>query len=112
MRPKVQHVDPAPLRAARERARLTLAELAQRAGIALSTLHLAERHGVVSDETAARIAAALGLKAEALGLPALAPVERYEAEVAVAVEPMKRRARAQAEAVEADVHETGAMEKR
>jgi len=55
-------VTPSPLRAARERAGLTREQLAVRAGLSSSTLYLAERAGLVSDATAAKLAAALGVE--------------------------------------------------
>jgi len=57
---------PSPLRDARERAGLTREQLAVRAGLSSSTLYLAERAGLVSDTTAAKLAAALGVPAEEL----------------------------------------------
>jgi len=55
-------VTPSPLRAARERAGLTREQLAVRAGLSSSTLYLAERAGLVSDATAAKLAAVLGVE--------------------------------------------------
>ncbi len=66
MRASLRHFNPDPLRAARLGAGLSLAELAVRARVAVSTLSLAERHGLVSPATAGRLAGALGLPAEAL----------------------------------------------
>lgn len=51
-----------PVRAARERAGLTREQLAVRAGLSSSTLYLAERAGLVSDATAAKLAIALGIE--------------------------------------------------
>jgi DNA-binding XRE family transcriptional regulator len=55
-----------PVRAARERAGLTREQAAVRAGLSSSTLYLAERAGLISDETAAKLAAALGVEAREL----------------------------------------------
>jgi transcriptional regulator with XRE-family HTH domain len=54
------------VRAARERAGLTREQLAVRAGLSSSTLYLAERAGLVSAMTAAKLAAALGVPVEEL----------------------------------------------
>lgn len=69
MRPILQRVDPEPLRAARHLAGLSLAELAVRARVAISTLTLAERHGLVTPATACRLAEALGVPSSALSPP-------------------------------------------
>lgn len=52
---------PTPLRAARERAGLTQAALAARAGLTLGTVSLVDRSGYVTPSTAAKLAAALGI---------------------------------------------------
>ncbi len=54
------------LQSARRRASLTQVQLAARAGIALSTLSLAERFGVLSKRTAEKIAAVLQVAVEDL----------------------------------------------
>jgi transcriptional regulator with XRE-family HTH domain len=55
-----------PIRDARERAELSQYDLARKANVHPSTVSVAERGCRVSDETLARIAAALGVPAEAL----------------------------------------------
>ncbi|HEX9051668.1 MAG TPA: helix-turn-helix transcriptional regulator [Anaeromyxobacter sp.] len=55
-----------PVRAARERAGLTREQLAVRAGLSSSTLYLAERAGLLSDESATKLAKVLGVTAEEL----------------------------------------------
>ncbi|ACG73251.1 transcriptional regulator, XRE family [Anaeromyxobacter sp. K] len=55
-----------PVRAARERAGLTREQLAVKAGLSSSTLYLAERAGLVSAATAAKLAAVLGVAAAEL----------------------------------------------
>jgi transcriptional regulator with XRE-family HTH domain len=59
--------DPAnPIRSARERSGLTREQLAVKAGLSLSTVYLAERAGLVSEATAAKLARALGVSAKEL----------------------------------------------
>lgn len=55
-----------PVRARREQAGLTREQLAVRAGISSSTLYLAERAGLLSEETAAKLARALRVAVEEL----------------------------------------------
>lgn len=55
-----------PVRAARERAGLTREQLAVKAGLSSSTLYLAERAGLVSPATAAKLAGVLGVPAKDL----------------------------------------------
>ncbi len=55
-----------PVREARERAGLTREQLAVRAGIAGSTLYLVERAGLISEATAAKLSAVLGVPVEDL----------------------------------------------
>jgi transcriptional regulator with XRE-family HTH domain len=55
------------VREARERAGLTREQLAVKAGIAGSTLYLAERAGLISEATAVKLATALGVRPEELG---------------------------------------------
>jgi transcriptional regulator with XRE-family HTH domain len=57
---------PSRVRAAREARGLTREQLAVRAGVSSSTLYLAERAGLLSDATAAKVAAVLGVPAEEL----------------------------------------------
>jgi len=57
------------VRAARERAGLTREQLAVRAGISSTTLYLAERAGLISAATAAKLAPILGVSANALREP-------------------------------------------
>lgn len=57
---------PSPVRSARERAGLTREQLAVKAGLSSSTLYLVERAGLISDATAAKLAAALGVSAAEL----------------------------------------------
>ncbi len=54
------------VRAARQRARLTQAQAAVRAGIAITTLALAERFGACSRLTAEKLAPVLGCRPEDL----------------------------------------------
>ena len=56
---------PNPIRNARERAGLSRAQLAVRAGVSFSTVSLAER-GLVTTTTAAKIAPVLGVDVAAL----------------------------------------------
>lgn len=60
------HVHPSPVRRARERAGLSREQLAVKAGISSTTLYLAERAGLISANTAAKVAAVLGVSAEEL----------------------------------------------
>jgi transcriptional regulator with XRE-family HTH domain len=60
------HAHPSPLRRARERAGLSREQLAVRAGVSSTTLYLAERAGLLSPNTAAKVAAVLGVSAEEL----------------------------------------------
>jgi transcriptional regulator with XRE-family HTH domain len=55
-----------PVRLARERAGLTREQLAVKAGVGSTTLYLAERAGLISPATAAKIAPVLGVPAEEL----------------------------------------------
>ena len=55
-----------PIRAAREAAGLSREALAARAGVSCSTLRIAERAGLVSELTAAKVAVVLGVEADAL----------------------------------------------
>jgi len=57
------------VRAARERAGLTREQLAVRAGMSSTTLYLAERAGLISAATAAKLAPILGVSANALREP-------------------------------------------
>lgn len=57
---------PTPLRAARERARLTQLQLAARAGCSIQTISLAERSGYLTPAAAAKLAAALGVEVSEL----------------------------------------------
>lgn len=52
---------PSPVREARERAGLTREQLAVAAGLSSSTLYLAERANLLSEATAAKLAAVLGV---------------------------------------------------
>ncbi len=54
------------MRRARERAGLSREQLAVKAGVSSTTLYLAERAGLLSQNTAAKIAAVLGIPAEEL----------------------------------------------
>lgn len=58
-----------PIRAARERAGLSREQLAVKAGVSSSTLYLAERAGLVSDATIAKLAEALGIPLAELKAP-------------------------------------------
>lgn len=60
------HAHSSPVRRARERAGLSREQLAVKAGISSTTLYLAERAGLLSPNTAAKIAAVLGIAAEEL----------------------------------------------
>ncbi len=60
------HAHPSPVRRARERAGLSREQLAVKAGVSSTTLYLAERAGLLSQNTAAKIAAVLGIPAEEL----------------------------------------------
>jgi len=55
-----------PIRAARERAGLTRERAAVMAGVCVSTLFLAERAGLLSAATAAKLAPVLGVTPETL----------------------------------------------
>jgi transcriptional regulator with XRE-family HTH domain len=57
---------PSRIRSAREARGLTREQLAVRAGVSSTTLYLAERAGLLSDATAAKVAAVLGVAAEEL----------------------------------------------
>jgi transcriptional regulator with XRE-family HTH domain len=57
---------PTPLRAAREKARLTQLQLAARAGCSIQTISIAERTGHLTEPSAAKIAAVLGVQPEDL----------------------------------------------
>lgn len=57
---------PNAVRAARERAGLTREQAAVKAGVSSSTLYLAERAGLLSDNIAAKLAKALGMDPEEL----------------------------------------------
>ncbi len=57
------------VRTARERAGLTREQLAVKAGMSSTTLYLAERAGLISAATAAKLAPILGVSAEALREP-------------------------------------------
>jgi transcriptional regulator with XRE-family HTH domain len=57
---------PNPVRTARERAGLTREALAVHAGVSYSTVALAERSGLVSEATAAKLAVVLGVPPEEL----------------------------------------------
>ncbi len=57
---------PNAVRAARERAGLTREQAAVKAGVSSSTLYLAERAGLLSDNIAAKLAKALGMTPEEL----------------------------------------------
>jgi ribosome-binding protein aMBF1 (putative translation factor) len=59
-------VYPSPVRRARERAGLSREQLAVKAGVSSTTLYLAERAGLITPSTAAKVAAALGIAAEEL----------------------------------------------
>jgi DNA-binding XRE family transcriptional regulator len=54
------------VRAARERTGLTREQLAVKAGVSSTTLYLAERAGLMSATTAAKLALILGTSADAL----------------------------------------------
>jgi DNA-binding XRE family transcriptional regulator len=60
--------NPAPtrIRQIREERSIIREQLAVKAGVSLSTLYLAERAGLMSDATAAKVAAALGVSIEEL----------------------------------------------
>lgn len=60
------HAHTNPIRRARERAGLSREQLAVKAGVSSTTLYLAERAGLLSPNTAAKVAAALGVTAEEL----------------------------------------------
>jgi transcriptional regulator with XRE-family HTH domain len=60
------HAQASPLRRARENAGLSREQLAVRAGVSSTTLYLAERAGLLSPNTAAKVAAVLGVSAEEL----------------------------------------------
>jgi transcriptional regulator with XRE-family HTH domain len=55
-----------PVRRARERVGLTREQLAVRAGVGSTTVYLAERAGLISANTAMKLAAVLGVTAEEL----------------------------------------------
>lgn len=57
---------PSPVRSAREHAGLTREQLAVKAGVSSTTLYLAERAGLISAATAAKVARVLGVPAEEL----------------------------------------------
>jgi transcriptional regulator with XRE-family HTH domain len=57
---------PTPVRTARLAAKMRAIDLAQRAGVSLGTISLAERHGILSRPMAEKLAEALGVKPEAL----------------------------------------------
>ncbi len=59
-------LNPSPVRLARERAGLTREQLAVKVGLSSSTLYLAERAGLISEATAAKLAKELGVSAEEL----------------------------------------------
>jgi transcriptional regulator with XRE-family HTH domain len=60
---------PSLIRNARERAGLTREQAAVRAGISSTTLYLAERAGLISAATAAKLAPILGVPADQLLAP-------------------------------------------
>jgi DNA-binding XRE family transcriptional regulator len=55
-----------PVKSAREHAGLTQEQLAVKAGLSSTTVYLAERAGLITPTTAAKIAAVLGVPAEEL----------------------------------------------
>lgn len=57
---------PSPVRSKREDANLTREQLAVKAGVGTTTVYLAERAGLISQNTAAKLAVVLGCDPEAL----------------------------------------------
>ena len=57
---RAKNETPSPVRAAREHAGLTREQLAVKAGVATTTVYLAERAGLISPTTAGKLAGVLG----------------------------------------------------